>query len=68
MIDITAIDLWTLIRTPLIIIGLVIVSSLLVFFILCLRGCSSDKVADFWLNVLKIIFRYKGDSYEKRNN
>ena len=68
MIDITAIDLWTLTKIPYIIIGLVILPSLLVFLILCLLGLPSDKVADFWLNVLKIVFRYKGDSYEKRDN
>ena len=68
MIDIIAMDWWNLTRIPLIIFGLVIITSLLVFFILCLLRLPSDKVADFWLNVLKIVFRYKGESYEKRNN
>ena len=68
MIDIIAMDWWNLTRIPLIIFGLVIITSLLVFFILCLRGCPTDKVADFWLKVLMIIFRYKEDSCEKRNN
>lgn len=59
MIDVTTnLNGWNITKIPVIIIGLVIITSLLVVLILCLLGLPSDKVADFWLNVLKIIFHY----------
>ena len=48
--------------------GLIIIASFIVLLILCRKNYSADKIADFWLNVLKIIFRYKEKSNDRKLN
>ncbi len=55
-------------KIPLGIFGLVIVASLLVLLILFLKKYPTEKCADFWLKVLKIIFRYKEEPNERRTD
>lgn len=54
-----------LLKTPLYLISLVIVISVAVLFYLSWRGLSPEKCADFFLNVLRIIFRYKERTNER---
>lgn len=57
-----------IVKIPLGIFSLVIISSLLVLLILYKKGYSGEKIANFWLRVLMIIFRYRETSDEKRTN
>lgn len=41
--------------------GLVILASLLITLILFLQKYPSEKITEFWVKVLMIIFRYKED-------
>ena len=58
----------SLVKIPLGIVIFVILASLLVLLILYKKGYSGEKIANFWLRVLMIIFRYREKTDEKRTN
>jgi hypothetical protein len=48
--------------------GIIIVASLFVLLILYRKNYSADKIAKFWLCVLKIIFHYKEEPNDRKTD